>query len=72
MFMRVVWLGQAAQKHCRSGDVLTGPSELWGIRPPVHGVALDLIGAALGTARRSMRIGHSVVSRAHWRSQWLM
>ena len=33
LFMRVVRLGQAAQKHCRGGDVLIGPSELWGIVP---------------------------------------
>ena len=33
LFMRVVRLGQAAQKHCHSGDVLIGLSELWEIVP---------------------------------------
>ena len=26
-------LGKAMQKHCRSGDVLASPSELWGSFP---------------------------------------
>ena len=65
----VVWLGKAAQKHCRNGDVLIGPSELWGIVPPVHGVALDPTGVTLGAAHRFMRTRHSVVHRARWRSQ---
>ena len=72
LFMRVVRLGQAAQKHCRGGDVLVRPREMRGIVPPVHGVALDLTGATLGAARRSMRMGRSVVHRACWRSRWLM
>ena len=72
LFMRVVRLGQAAQEHCRGGDVLTGPSELRGIGPPIHGVALDLTGVTPGAARRSMRMGRSVVRRARWRSRWLV
>ena len=72
LFMRVVRLGQAAQKQCRSGDVLTGPSELWGISPPIHGVALDLTGVTLGATHRSMHTGRSVVRRVRWCSQWLM
>ena len=72
LFMRVVRLGQVAQKHCRGGDVLTGPSELWGIGPPVHGVALDLTGTTPGAARRSTHTGRSVVRRARWHSWWLM
>ena len=72
LFMRVVWLGQATQKHCCSGDVLTGPSELWGIGPPVYGVALDLTGVTPGAARWSMRTGRSVVRRARWRRQRLV
>ena len=72
LFMRVVQLGQAAQKHCRDGDVLIGPSELWGIVPPIHGVVLDLTGAPLGTAHRSMHAGHSVGHQASRRSWWLM
>ena len=63
-FTRVVRLRQAAQEHCRGGNVLTGLSELWGIGPPIHGVALDLTGATPGTARRSMRMGNSVVRPA--------
>ena len=70
--MRVVWLGQTAQKHCCGGDVLIGPSELWGIVPLVHGVVLDSMGATLGVACRFMRTGHSVVRRAHWRSRRLV
>ena len=57
LFMRVVRLRQATQKHYRSGDVLTGLSELWVIIPPVHGVALDPTGMTPGAARRSMRTG---------------
>ena len=72
LFMRVVRLGQAAQKHCHIGDVLTGPSELWGIVPPIHGVALDPMGTTPGAARRSMRMGRSVVRRACWHSRWLV
>ena len=57
LFMRVVRLGQAAQKHCRSGDVLIGLSELWGIVPPVHGVVLDPTGVTPCAAHRFMRSG---------------
>jgi len=69
LFLGVVRLGKAAQKHCRSGDVLIGPSELWGIVPPVHDIALDLAGVTSGAARRFMRTGHSVVRRAR-RCRW--
>ena len=72
LFLRVVRLRKAAQKYCRSGDVLIGLSELWGIVPPIHGVALDPTGTTPGAARRSMRMGRSVVHQAHWRSQWLV
>ena len=61
LFMRVVRLGQAMQKHCRGGDVITSPSELWGIGPPIHDVALDLAGATPGAARQFMCTGRSVV-----------
>ena len=60
-FARVVRLGQAAQEHCHGGNVLTGPSELWGIGSPIRGVALDLTGATPGAIRQSMRTGRSVV-----------
>ena len=72
LFLGVIPLGKAAQKHYRSGDVLASPNELWGIVPPVHDVALDPMGATLGAARRSMRMGRSVVRRARWHSRWLM
>ena len=61
LFLGVIRLGKAAQKHCRSSDVLIGPSELWGIVPPIHGVVLDLTGAPPGATRWSMRTGRSVV-----------
>ena len=70
LFLGIVRLGKATQKHCRSGDVLVSPSELWGIVPPVDDVPLILAGATLGAARRVMRTGHSVVRRAcqrRWR-----
>ena len=72
LFMRVVRLGQAAQKHCRGGDVLIGPSELWGIVPPIHGVVLDPTGMTLGTVPWSTCTGHNVVRRARWHSWWLV
>ena len=72
LFMRVIRLGQATQKHCRSGDVLTDLSKLWGVIPPIHGVALGPTGATLGAARQSMRMGRSVVHRECWRIRWLM
>ena len=72
LFVRVVRLGQVVQKHCRGGDVLTGPSELWGIGPPVHGVVPDRTGAPLGAAHQSMCVRRSVVRQACWRSQWLV
>ena len=60
-------LGKATQKHCRNGDDLVSPRELWGIVPPIHDVALDLAGAMLGTARRVTHMGRSVVRRARQR-----
>ena len=59
--MRVVRLGQAAQKHCYGGDVLIGPSELWGIVPPIHDVVLDLASVTLDAAHRFMHTRCSVV-----------
>ena len=69
---RVIQLGKVMQEHCRGGNVLTSPSELQGIGPPNQGVALGLMGTTLSTARWSMRLGRSVVRRAHWCSWWLM
>ena len=59
-FARVVWFRQATQEHCRGGNVLTGLSELWGIGPPIRGVALDLTGATPSIVRRSVRTGRGV------------
>ena len=72
LFARVVRLGQAAQEQCRGGNVLTEPSELWGIGPPNWGVVLDLTGVTPSTVRWSMRTGRSVVRRARWCGRWLM
>ena len=69
LFLRVVRLGKAAQKYCRSGDVLIGPSELWGIVSPIDDVALNLAGTTLGVARWVMRTGRNVVCRAR-RRRW--
>ena len=69
LFLGVVRLGKATQKHCRNGDDLVSPRELWGIVPPIHDVALDLAGATPGAARRFMRTGRSVVRRAR-RRRW--
>ena len=62
-------LWKATHKHRSSGDVLASPSELWGIVPPVHDVALDLMGVTSGAARRVMRPWHSVLRRA-CRRRW--
>jgi len=61
LFLGVIRLGKAAQKHCRSGDVLVHPSELWEIVPPIHGVVLDPMDASLSVAHRFMRMGCDVV-----------
>ena len=57
-------LGNTTQKHCRSGDVLASLSELWGVVPLVHDVALDLAGVTPGAARRVTRLGRNVLHRA--------
>ena len=72
LFLGVVQLGKGAQKHYRSGDVLIGPSELWGIVPPVDDVALNLAGVTLGAARRVTRMGHSVLCLARRHRWWLV
>ena len=61
LILGVCRLWKAVQKHRRSGDVLPCPSELWGIIPPVHDVALDLAGATPGAARWVTRTGSSVL-----------
>jgi len=72
LFMRVIRLGEAAQKHRHGDDVLIGLSELWGIIPPVHGVVLDPTGVTPGAVCRSMRTERSVGRRACWRSRRLV
>ena len=62
-------LEKAAQKHRRRGDVLTSPSELWGIIPPVDDDALNLAGVTSGAAHRVTCTGCIVVCRAH-RRRW--
>ena len=57
-------LGNAAQKHCCSSDVLASSSELWEVVPLVYDVILDLAGATPGNARRVMRMGRNVLRRA--------
>ena len=69
LFLGVVRLGKAAQKHYRGGDVLASLSELWGIVPLVHDVVLDLTGVTSGTAHRVTRMGHSVLHRVR-RRRW--
>ena len=54
-------LGNTAQKHRCSGDVLASPSKLWGIVFSVQDVALDLTGMTLGTARRVTCMWRSVL-----------
>ena len=63
-------LENAAQKHCRSGNVLASLSELWEIVPLIHDVVLVLTGVALGTTRRVIRMGHNMLHRARWRRRW--
>ena len=65
-------LGNTTQKHCRSSDVLASLSELWGIVPPVHDVALDLAGVTPGAAHRATRTGRIVVHRVHQRRWWMV
>ena len=72
LFLGVVRLGKAAQKHCRSGDVLASPSELWGVIPLNHDVALDLAGMTLSAAHRVMCMGHDVLHRACQHRWWLV
>ena len=72
LFARVVRLGQATQEHCRSSNVLAGPSELWGIIPLIHDVVLDLAGATPGATRRVMRMGRNVLYQMRRRRRWLV
>ena len=69
LFLGVIRLGKAAQKHRRRGDVLASPSKLWGIVSSIHDVALDLTGVTPGAARQVTHAGHSVLCRAR-RRRW--
>ena len=72
LFLGVIRLGKAAQKHCCSGNVLVSPSELWRIVPPIHDVALDLAGVTPSATRRFMRTGRSMVHRVRRCRWWLV
>ena len=65
-------LGNTPQKRCHSDDVLASPSELWGVVPLLHDVALDLAGVTPGTAHRVMRMGHNMLHQAHRCRWWLV
>ena len=69
LFLWVDGLGKATQKHRRRGDVLTSPSELWGIVLSVDDVALNLGGTTPSTTQRVTCTGHIMVCRAH-RRRW--
>ena len=71
-FPRVDELGNAAQKHRHSRNVLAGPSELWGIVPLIHDVVLDLAGVAPGATRRVMCMRRNVLYRMRWRRRRLV
>ena len=64
-------LENVAQKHCHSSDALASPSELWGVIPLVHDVALDLAGATPSAAHRVKR-GRNVLHRARRRRRRLV
>jgi len=63
LFLGVVRLRKSTPKHCRGGDVLASLSELWGIIPPIHDVALDLASVTLGDIHWVTHMGRSVVRR---------
>ena len=71
-FLGVDGLGNTAQKHCHSSDVLVGPSELWETTPLIHDVMLDLMGMTLGATRRARRMGCNVSHRLRRRRQRLV
>ena len=72
LFLGVVRLRKATQKHCCSSDVLSSPSKLWEIIPLVHEVMLDLASVTPCTARWVMRLGRNVLHRAYRRRRWLV
>jgi hypothetical protein len=72
LFLWVDKLEKAMQEHHCRGDVLSSPSELWGVIPPINDVALDLASVTLGAAHWVMRMRHSLMHRAHQRRWWLV
>ena len=72
LFLGVIRLGKAVQKHRCGGDVLVSPSELWEIIPPVHDVALDLASATSGAARWVTHAGRNVLRRVRRHRWWLV
>ena len=61
--LRVDRLGNTAEKHCYSSDILAGPGELWDIIPLVHDVVLNLTSATPSATRQARRVGHNVLYR---------
>ena len=72
LFLGVVRLGKATQKHRYGGDVLASLSELWEIVPLINDVALNLAGVTPGAAHRVTFTGCNVLHRARWRRGWLV
>ena len=63
MLLRVDGLGNTAEKHCCSSDILAGPGELWDIVPFAHDVVLNLTSATPGATRRAMHMGRNMSHR---------
>ena len=72
LFLGVGRHRKAAQKHCRSNDVLASSSKLWEIIPLVHDVVLDLTGVTPGATRRAMHMGQNMLYRMHRRRRRLV
>ena len=64
LFLGLVRLRKATQKHRHRGNVLASPSELWGIIPPVDDVALNLADVTPGAACRVTCKGHNMLHQA--------
>jgi len=65
-------LGNVAQKHYHSNDVLASPSKLREIVPIVHDVVLDLTGATPSDTCWVMRTGRNVLYRLRRRRRRLV
>ena len=62
LFLGVGRLGEAAQKHHRSSDVLASSSELRGVVPSIQDVTLDLTGVTPSAARWVARMWRLALS----------